>query len=225
MLPAQPHRTSPYSLRKDAGGWAVFALQKALSVAGEPTVGDGAFGPMTERAVRHFQDQAGLGVDGIAGPATQAALLDVVDRRVHTALPKLPLGVMRGFFEGEGANLLAAVNWSVAGGVDCGCCQYRCAGPPFRTADLEHAFDPLAAALTAGTSVVRETLVYARPHVGCPFTPLELAVLNHNWPFAADQYHRYGRIANPAAPASWAQGYSRAEWCRHYVTNILKYVH
>jgi hypothetical protein len=35
---------------------------------------DGIFGPLTERAVRAFQRQAGLGVDGIVGPQTRAAL-------------------------------------------------------------------------------------------------------------------------------------------------------
>ena len=35
---------------------------------------DGAFGPVTRRAVRRFQRSHGLTVDGIAGPATLRAL-------------------------------------------------------------------------------------------------------------------------------------------------------
>lgn len=38
---------------------------------------DGKFGPSTEQAVRQFQGQQGLAVDGIVGPVTWAALLGV----------------------------------------------------------------------------------------------------------------------------------------------------
>jgi peptidoglycan hydrolase-like protein with peptidoglycan-binding domain len=37
---------------------------------------DGAFGPLTEAAVKEFQQGAGLTVDGIVGPLTWAALPD-----------------------------------------------------------------------------------------------------------------------------------------------------
>lgn len=52
----------------------VRALQQALKAAGASIEVDGIFGGDTERAVLRFQVKAGLNVDGIAGPATMAAL-------------------------------------------------------------------------------------------------------------------------------------------------------
>lgn len=39
-----------------------------------PVAEDGDFGPLTEAAVKEFQERAGLDVDGIVGPLTRAAL-------------------------------------------------------------------------------------------------------------------------------------------------------
>jgi peptidoglycan hydrolase-like protein with peptidoglycan-binding domain len=61
--------TGGASLKAGAGGSTVVALQRALGVPA-----DGAFGPVTRRAVRRFQRAHGLTVDGIAGPATLGAL-------------------------------------------------------------------------------------------------------------------------------------------------------
>jgi peptidoglycan hydrolase-like protein with peptidoglycan-binding domain len=56
-------------------GWDVAALQFRLQKHGYPPGGvDGVFGPGTHRALTSFQSANGLTVDGIAGPATVAAL-------------------------------------------------------------------------------------------------------------------------------------------------------
>jgi murein DD-endopeptidase MepM/ murein hydrolase activator NlpD len=62
-------------LREGVVGWDVAALQFLLATHGFP-VGtfDGGFGPHTEAAVRRFQRHSRLAVDGVAGPATIAAL-------------------------------------------------------------------------------------------------------------------------------------------------------
>jgi lysozyme len=62
------------TLKKGSKGTAVKRLQRALKAAGQDVAADGDFGPGTERAVRAFQAAHGLGADGIAGPATWAAL-------------------------------------------------------------------------------------------------------------------------------------------------------
>jgi chitosanase len=52
----------------------VRALQQALVNAGFPIIVDGIFGTGTDAAVKQFQQQKGLIVDGIVGPATRSAL-------------------------------------------------------------------------------------------------------------------------------------------------------
>ena len=62
-------------LRRKAIGWDVAALQFKLAWRGFPAGPfDGVLGPRTENAIRQFQRHAGLAVDGVAGPATLAAL-------------------------------------------------------------------------------------------------------------------------------------------------------
>ena len=63
------------TLRNGSTGAAVNRLQRALTAALSRTVGiDGAFGPITEQAVRDYQSSRGLGADGVVGPLTWAAL-------------------------------------------------------------------------------------------------------------------------------------------------------
>jgi hypothetical protein len=239
-LPVSPPRESAFSIRRDQSGWSVYALQRVLNSVRAITApanipeltADGDFGPRTEKAVVAFQRGVGLGADGVAGPKTQAALLALIDAAVHDQMRDMPSGLMRGFFAAEGANLLAAVNWSVAGGVDCGCVQERCYGPPFVRDALEHAFHPRAAALEAARRIRDRSRTFAARSgtKASPFTALELAVLAHNWPYAADQFSRYGRLPNPEGAAPWvpaslpASARTRIGWCRYYVGSIMRFV-
>lgn len=63
-------------LRRGSSGTAVTQLQQALFVLGfDPEGVDGFFGPLTEAAVRAFQDDRGLPIDGVVGPKTKGALV------------------------------------------------------------------------------------------------------------------------------------------------------
>jgi len=68
------------TLREKDRGEGVRALQEDLNrlgfrdSQGRPLQADGQFGPRTEQAVRAFQQANGLGVDGIAGRETRAAM-------------------------------------------------------------------------------------------------------------------------------------------------------
>jgi peptidoglycan hydrolase-like protein with peptidoglycan-binding domain len=58
-------------LKRGASGTAVRQLQEALKEAGhDPGPIDGEFGPATEAAVRAFQQEKGIAVDGIVGDIT-----------------------------------------------------------------------------------------------------------------------------------------------------------
>ena len=58
-------------LKRGASGTAVRQLQAALKEAGhDPGPIDGQFGPATEAAVRAFQQEKGIAVDGVVGDIT-----------------------------------------------------------------------------------------------------------------------------------------------------------
>jgi hypothetical protein len=66
-------------LRRGSMGPEVKALQEGLNAKLTPSPGlkpDGIFGPMTDAAVRRFQTDNWLVIDGYAGPCTQNALYD-----------------------------------------------------------------------------------------------------------------------------------------------------
>jgi len=63
------------TLRKGAKNDAVKTLQTKLNANGAKLTVDGAFGSLTDSAVRVFQKAKGLSVDGIVGAKTWAALL------------------------------------------------------------------------------------------------------------------------------------------------------
>jgi murein DD-endopeptidase MepM/ murein hydrolase activator NlpD len=73
--PVWRHRYRSRVLRPGFVGWDVAALQFNLEMHGFPlgTV-DGGFGARTSSALVRFQARAGLFADGVAGPATFAAL-------------------------------------------------------------------------------------------------------------------------------------------------------
>jgi peptidoglycan hydrolase-like protein with peptidoglycan-binding domain len=71
-------RLAPDTIRKGHNGTYVMLAQNILKHADVPSWDpgpvDGIFGPRTETAVRNYQSDANLAVDGIVGPVTWTAL-------------------------------------------------------------------------------------------------------------------------------------------------------
>jgi peptidoglycan hydrolase-like protein with peptidoglycan-binding domain len=68
-------RLDPATVKKGSSGDAVRLAQQLLTDYGyEPGPVDGAFGTKTEKAVKQFQTDFGLTVDGIVGPKSWAML-------------------------------------------------------------------------------------------------------------------------------------------------------
>jgi len=59
-------------------------VQKALNDLGyDAGTADGLDGPNTQKAVREFQASASIGIDGIVGPETRAALVQRLDQEAN----------------------------------------------------------------------------------------------------------------------------------------------
>lgn len=72
-------------LRLGDRGDAVKLLQHRLNLVGAILQEDGDWGPLTDTAVRNYQYKAGLVVDGIVGPKTQAKLIqDAITARAES---------------------------------------------------------------------------------------------------------------------------------------------
>lgn len=83
---ATPPSPASGMLRLGSKGKRVRELQQLLVRAGHTVTVDGDFGPATKGAVRGFQEERGLGVDGVAGPATMRALSE------HRVVPDEDVG-------------------------------------------------------------------------------------------------------------------------------------
>ena len=75
-------------LEKGSKGEDVRFLQQRLNEFGAEIGVDGSFGNQTDRAVRNFQTDHGLTVDGIVGPKTMAALQRSVNKHHEEHLEK-----------------------------------------------------------------------------------------------------------------------------------------
>lgn len=75
LTPVAPQTGNTDLLRKGDTGSAVKLLQHRLNLVGNQLTEDGIWGVQTDSAVRGYQYRAGLTVDGIVGPKTQAALV------------------------------------------------------------------------------------------------------------------------------------------------------
>jgi murein DD-endopeptidase MepM/ murein hydrolase activator NlpD len=113
-------------LAAPARGWDVAGLQFLLARHGFPSGSvDGGLGARTDAALRRFQAWAGLGADGVAGPATLAALLRAPPRSVLRFAT--PLGVPVGDrFGPRGATFHTGQDYPAPAGTPVAAAGYGC---------------------------------------------------------------------------------------------------
>ena len=204
-LPAGAYAYRP--LRKGDGGWDVFALQSALAVSK-----DGAFGPVTDKAVRDYQTSAKLTVDGIAGIATQMSLALKHVWPVQ-AKHETPAGLIRGQVEKESGFQLGnhsarrttdgTHNWDV--------------GPTQRNtlyASLQQGFDVPGSVAFLGNHLRRKHDEYASySEVGDERRLWELAAGSWNAPAWADRLAKGQSLSE-----------SQRTWLEAYISRVTIYM-
>jgi peptidoglycan hydrolase-like protein with peptidoglycan-binding domain len=81
-MPAPATQILPWPLVKSAPNqiFPVRPLQQLLRARNHPVAVDGIFGPITESAVKAFQQSNGLAADGIVGPLTWPKLIVQVEK-------------------------------------------------------------------------------------------------------------------------------------------------
>ncbi len=224
-----PKTSGPFQIKKgDPVSLRTWALQRALNGAGYDLLEDGVFKEATFAAVSDWQETRLLLPDGVFGPASSAELAKQLDGRRDD----LPTGLIRGFTEAEGGNWIAAVNWSVAGGVDCGYVQRRVYSADYGNQDvIRRAFDSsyqiglLAAQLRERKDTYRQAPLGTTDEFAW-----RLACLHHNYPYAAATLSKV-RIKDLSAYWTSSQDWVKAigahfpngelvqtpiQWCKFY---------
>lgn len=173
---------------------------------------DGVFGEKTLQVVRDFQKAHGLKVDGIAGLATQRAL--VFQRSITaTRTRALPAGMLPSIAQNESGFAVAAYAPHPSdAGIDLGAYQKSIpAGTGGTQAQFRGAYtievmaDETATRLRRGRDdflkldAIKASNSYAESFPGgggfdADRFCWQLAVLSHNWPSAADSIARRGSI-------------------------------
>jgi hypothetical protein len=236
-----PNEKYRYSLKEGMSGWDVWACQIALnSTLGKPgLVEDGVFGPITTAAVRIIQGHLGITVDGICGPQTQASICVRECNAVHHVVPT---GLLKGACLGESGGIIPATSVLYPNGSrDYGPLQDNLNLPS--QAALKEAFDiVLQAREVAGRIKSTYVSFHGQPGAQSQETAWRLAVLNYNWPAAANQiaaghadtwiYVESGtgikRRLSDRAP--WVEAYgipgvtTGLDWTHFYVASKVAYV-
>lgn len=229
-----PPGTTIYSFKRGDYHRGVWCLQRFFNSIGYPrTAEDFDFGAGTELLVKRYQSDTGAAIDGVVGPQTQARIVRscVVRAPFGSSLPK---GLIEGQINAESGRNLAAVNWNVPGGVDCGLTQRRVYGPPFDAAKEDSAFDPRAS-VSASVKVLHDNYVKFSARLGQGEYAWRVAMLAWNWPYAAEELSRRRPISDTRA-CSWCNYphtkfddgtpvYSWRDWTEYYAIGSKAHNH
>lgn len=238
LNPATDYR---YSLKKGMLGTDVAALQ----INFEDLIVDADFGEATEAEVIDFQQKHGLEDDGVAGPVTQRKLI-VQRSQEATKIYDLPAGLLKSIVANESNFNVAAVSHHPSdGGLDVGAYQ-RSSGKQIGTqAFYQDAYNIRSAALKSAADIkeVFENLSdpvpsrYLDDMAGGNKEKFkwQLAILSHNWPYAAENIPKYGVIykfdlGQDEEPQQWIIDASAGrletprQWVYSYVERSTVYI-
>lgn len=229
-----------YAFKAGMEGTDVAALQINLGV----TV-DGVFGGETQSEVESFQAVHNLTVDGIAGLETQRVICRIKCGPLQKQY-KLPAGILISIINNESGFAVAAYSKHPSDdGYDLGAFQRSMS--PGATQDEIHDAYSLSKQATATASTLRAThdqfadpwpvdSWYVTNIAGGKKGRLawQLAVLNHNWPFGAENIWKYGSTykdpARDTETADWVVTASGGrlstprEWVTSYIERSTVYV-
>ena len=224
--------STPYEIKRRQRGTKVWAVQRALNTLNYPLVEDGIFGRKTEDMVIAYQISKVLFQDGVFGPQTSASVAAEITGIATDEVPGLPQGLLRSIVEGESGNLIAAVNWSVSGGVDCGYTQRRVYEVDYENGKaIKRAFDArYQIMLLAKGLKSRHDNYFGKPGATTHEKAWRLAVLHHNYPLAAERIvaDGLGGLSDYwVTPQAWVEAIGAEfpdgepvrtplEWCQHY---------
>lgn len=241
MINLLPSAYYSYATRHGDKGTDVAALQINL-----PRLEvDGVFGDETEAAVKTWQYDNNLVVDGIAGMGTQQS---IITQRVKQPSKdfNLPIGLLKSIASNESGFALAAAGphlndsgWDV--GAFC-----RSSGSSYPDQEfLYEAYDVRKSAKWTANHVIaaKEALTYP-PVKSRYYTEMgednekeflwKLAILSHNWPVAARNIASRGTAMITAGaddkPAQWIIDATNGrlstprQWCMGYVARATVYV-
>jgi hypothetical protein len=198
LVPSTDYR---YALKRGMSGTDVAALQ----INFKDLVVDGDFGEQTEFAVKEFQAKHNLLDDGIAGSRTQQKLVVQRSEKAHEAYPELPKGFLKSVAQGESNFIVSAVSKHPSdAGIDVGPFQLS-TGKTLGSQEFYHlAYNARASALEAAREAKEFAETLADPVPSKYFNDLangdedkfkiQMTVLSHNWPDAAEDIPRYGVI-------------------------------
>jgi hypothetical protein len=207
---------------------------------------DGDFGDKTDAAVRNFQVKHSLFVDGIAGPTTQGKIVTTRSSAASTKY-SLPTGLLRSLATNESGLILGAFSQHPSDwGYDIGAYQLSIGpsglDPTQANFQFGYDVDRMAEYVASNTSVKHNSFQNA---VSSQYLSdladgnqdkfaWQLAINDHNWPFASANIHDHGHIyANPAQddePADWVISASGGhlstprQWVYSYVQKATVYV-
>jgi peptidoglycan hydrolase-like protein with peptidoglycan-binding domain len=243
-----------YTVEQEDQGAAVYGIQRSLNRSGlfDSNIKlDGVYGEQTAKRVKVFQKKLSIDQDGRFGPDTsKTASVYLQQTALHESGSSLPVGLTFSIVSLESGDLIAANNWSVAGGVDLSYVQRR-VYTPYDDNAVKRAFDAVYQfKLLINTLRGRFDKYWSQPNaVKTQEKAWRLAALSHNYPSGADKIAEVGEEGLSSywtTSQKWVTDHSTTsgkpqsewrkfadgvpvttplEWCQHYALGAPAHNH